>query len=54
LRTPQFIPRNIFRVASRLLPRFSSGLFAAGKLFALTQEAYGALFLFAAAMGFRV
>jgi hypothetical protein len=47
LRTPQFIPRNAFRVASRLRPRFSgSGLYAAGKLLALTQEAYGAVVSF--------
>jgi hypothetical protein len=33
-----------FRVASRLRPRFSSsGLLAAGKLLALTQEAHGAV-----------
>jgi hypothetical protein len=39
--------RNAFRVASRLRPRFSgSGLSAAGKLLALTQEAYGAVVSF--------
>jgi hypothetical protein len=36
-----------FRVASWLRPRFSSsGLLAAGKLLALTQEAYGAVVAF--------
>jgi hypothetical protein len=47
LRTSHLVPRNIFRVASRLRPRFcSSGLLAAGKLLALKQEAYGAVVSF--------